>query len=287
MKKINQTKKTKIETGLLILIIPFIIGIIIACLIPRPVIGIIQIRDEIDTKMSIRIIKEIDYARAHPEIKAVVLILDSPGGTINDTELIYLELLKLRETKPVITMVEGLSASGSFYLSMGTDYIFSNPSARIGNVGVIGTLPSSPMVLEETISTGPYKLFGNQREGYTRFIELIKESFYQVVELGRGDRLKLSKEEILRGELYPASEAAKVGLIDEVGPQSSAVDKAAQMAHIAHYKTLNLTEAVASEKSAKEESSFFLLDENGVSTGYPKESGIYLLYIPDYGSEIP
>ena len=287
MKKINQTDKTKNEMGLLIFIIPFIIGIIIACLIPRPVIGIIQIRDEIDTKMSIRVIKEIDYARSHPEIKAVVLILDSPGGTINDTELIYLELLKLRETKPVITMVEGLSASGSFYLSMGTDYIFSNPSARIGNVGVIGTLPSSPMVLEETISTGPYKLFGNQREGYTRFIELIKESFYQVVEFGRGDRLKLSKEEILRGELYPASEAAKAGLIDEVGPQSSAVDKAAQMAHIAHYKTLNLTEAVASEKAAKEESSFFLLDENGVSTGYPKESGIYLLYIPDYGSEIP
>ncbi len=286
MKKITRTKKTKSEMGFLIFIIPLIIGIMIACFVPRPVIGVIQIRDEIDTKMSIRIIEEIEYARSHPEIKAVVLILDSPGGTINDTELIYLELLKLRETKPVVTMVEGLSASGSFYLSMGTDYIFSNPSARIGNVGVIGTLPSSPMVLEETISTGPYKLFGNQREGYTRFIELIKESFYQVVELGRGDRLKLSKEEILRGELYPASEAVKIGLIDEVGPQSSAVTKAAQLAHIAHYKTIDITEAVASE-NVEEESSFFILDENGVSTGYPKKSGIYLLYIPDYGSEIP
>lgn len=286
MKEITRTKKTKSEMGFLIFIIPLIIGIMIACFVPRPVIGVIQIRDEIDTKMSIRIIEEIEYARSHPEIKAVVLILDSPGGTINDTELIYLELLKLRETKPVVTMVEGLSASGSFYLSMGTDYIFSNPSARIGNVGVIGTLPSSPMVLEETISTGPYKLFGNQREGYTRFIELIKESFYQVVELGRGDRLKLSKEEILRGELYPASEAVKIGLIDEVGPQSSAVTKAAQLAHIAHYKTIDITEAVASE-NVEEESSFFILDENGVSTGYPKKSGIYLLYIPDYGSEIP
>ncbi len=286
MKKITQTKKTKSEIGFLIFIIPLIIGIMIACFVPRPIIGIIQIRDEIDTKMSIRVIEEIEYARSHPEIKAVVLILDSPGGTINDTELIYLELLKLRETKPVVTMVEGLSASGSFYLSMGTDYIFSNPSARIGNVGVIGTLPSSPMVLEETISTGPYKLFGNQREGYTRFIELIKESFYQVVELGRGDRLKLSKEEILRGELYPASEAVKIGLIDEVGPQSSAVTKAAQLAHIAHYKTIAISEAVAIENVEKE-SSFFILDENGISTGYPKKSGIYLLYIPDYGSEIP
>jgi signal peptide peptidase SppA len=286
MKKNSQSSKTKNDPRILIFLLPLVLGILIASLVPRPVIGSIHIRDEIDTKMSIRVMKEIEYARSHPEIKAVVLILDSPGGTINDTELIYLELMKLRETKPVVAMVEGLSASGSFYLAMGTDYIISNPSARIGNVGVIGTLPSSPIVLEETISTGPYKLFGNQREGYTRYIELIKESFYQVVKLGRENKLKLSKEEVLRGELYPASEAAKAGLIDEVGPQSSAVAKAAQLAHIAHYRIINISEALAGETS-DEKSSFFILDENGASTGYPREPGVYLLYIPDYGSEIP
>ncbi len=285
MKTDDKARENKFDFKLLLFLIPLLIGIITAALVPRPVIGIIQIRDEIDNKMSIRVLNEIEYARSHPEVKAVVLIIDSPGGTINDTELIYMELLKLRETKPVVTMVEGLSASGSFYLAMGTDYIVSNPSARIGNVGVIGTLPSSPMVLEETISTGPYKLFGNQRENYTRYIELIKESFYQVVENGRGESLKLSKEEILRGELYPASEAVKDGLIDEVAPQSRAMEKAAQLAHISHYSMTNLTEAVAFEEK-EEESSFFLLDENGVSTGYPRESGVYLLYIPDYGSEM-
>ena len=285
MKKETKARESKNDLKILLFLIPLFIGIISAWLVPQPVIGVIQIRDEIDTKMSLRVLNEIDYARSHPEIKAVVLLIDSPGGTINDTELIYMELLKLRETKPVIAMVEGLSASGSFYLSVGTDYIISNPSARIGNVGVIGTLPSVPMVLEETISTGPYKLFGNQREGYTRYIELIKESFYQVVQIGRGDNLKLSKEEVLRGELYPASEAVKDGLIDEVAPQSRAFEKAAQLAHIAHYAMLDLTKAVASEEK-EEASSFFILDENGVSTGYPRESGVYLLYIPDYGSEI-
>lgn len=286
MKKEDKARENKIDFKLLLFLIPLVIGIITAALVPRPVIGIIEIRDEIDNKMAIRVLNEIDYARSHPEVKAVVLIIDSPGGTINDTELIYMELLKLRETKPVVTMVEGLSASGSFYLSVGTDYIVSNPSARIGNVGVIGTLPSSPMVLEETISTGPYKLFGNQRESYTRYIELIKESFYQVVENGRGENLELSKEEILRGELYPASEAVKDGLIDEVASQSRAFEIAAQLAYITHYSTINLTKAVASEEK-EEESSFFILDENGVSTGYPRESGVYLLYIPDYGSEMP
>jgi len=286
MKKEDKARENKNDFKLLFFLIPLVIGIITAALVPRPVIGIIEIRDEIDNKMAIRVLNEIEYARSHPEVKALVLIIDSPGGTINDTELIYMELLKLRETKPVVTMVEGLSASGSFYLSVGTDYIVSNPSARIGNVGVIGTLPSSPMVLEETISTGPYKLFGNQRESYTRYIELIKESFYQVVENGRGENLELSKEEILRGELYPASEAVKDGLIDEVASQSRAFEMAAQLAHITHYSTTSLTEAVAYE-AKEEESSFFILDENGVSTGYPRESGVYLLYIPDYGSEIP
>ncbi|NMB60808.1 MAG: S49 family peptidase [Chloroflexi bacterium] len=271
---------------LLVFILPLLIGLIVAAFIPKPVIGIISIRDEIDTKMSLRVIKEIDYARTHPEIKAVVLILDSPGGTINDTESIYLELMKLRETKPVVTMVEGLSASGSFYLSMGSDYIVSNPSARVGNVGVIGTLPSLPLVLEETISSGPYKLFGNPREEYTRFIELIKENFYQVVALGRGERLKLSEAQVLRGELYPASEAVKHGLIDEVAARSHAIEKAAQLAHIAHYELVDITDALAEEK-VREASTFFLLDENGVSTGYPREAGIYLLYIPNFGSEIP
>ncbi len=271
---------------LLVFILPLLIGLIVAAFIPKPVIGIISIRDEIDTKMSLRVIKEIDYARTHPEIKAVVLILDSPGGTINDTESIYLELMKLRETKPVVTMVEGLSASGSFYLSMGSDYIVSNPSARVGHVVVIGTLPSLPLVLEETISSGPYKLFGNPREEYTRFIELIKENFYQVVALGRGERLKLSEAQVLRGELYPASEAVKHGLIDEVAARSHAIEKAAQLAHIAHYELVDITDALAEEK-VREASTFFLLDENGVSTGYPREAGIYLLYIPNFGSEIP
>jgi len=279
-------ERKSIWSTLLFFILPLIIGLIVAAFIPKPVIGTISIRDEIDTKMSLRVIKEIDYARTHPEIKAVVLILDSPGGTINDTELIYLELMKLRESKPVVTMVEGLSASGSFYLSLGSDYIVSNPSARIGNVGVIGTLPSSPLVLEETISTGPYKLFGNPREEYSRYIELIKENFYQVVALGRGDRLKLSEEQVLRGELYPASEAVKNGLIDEVAPRSRSVEKAAQLAHIAHYDIADITEALTEEK-AEQASTFYLLDENGVSTGYPKEAGIYLLYIPNFGSEIP
>ena len=283
----NAQKESKsIWFILLIFILPLLIGLIVAAFIPQPVIGTISIRDEIDTKMSLRVIKEIDYARTHPEIKAVVLILDSPGGTINDTELIYLELMKLRESKPVVTMVEGLSASGSFYLSMVSDYIVSNPSARVGNVGVIGTLPSYPLVLEETISTGPYKLFGNPREEYTRFIELIKENFYQVVTLGRGERLKLSEVQVLRGELYPASEAVKYGLIDEVAARSRAIEKAAQLAHIAHYELVDITSASAGEK-AEEVSTFFLLDENGVSTGYPREAGIYLLYIPNFGSEIP
>ena len=166
---------------LLFILIPLLTGVILASFIPQPVIGTIEIRDAIDNRMSRWVMEQLDYARSHPEVRAVVLLLDCPGGTINDTELIYLEIINLRKTMPVVTMVEGLSASGAFYLSVGTDFIFSNPSAMVGNIGVVGFLPPIPMVFEETISTGPYKLWGTPRDMYIRQIDMMKESFLQVV----------------------------------------------------------------------------------------------------------
>jgi len=85
-----------------------------------------------------------------------VLILDSPGGTVVDTEAIYMELTRLRQSKPVVTWVSGMAASGAFYLSSGTDYIVAVRASEVGNVGVIGYLPPSPIVLEDTISPWPY-----------------------------------------------------------------------------------------------------------------------------------
>lgn len=257
--------------------LPLIVGILLASIIPQPVVGIIRLDDAIYAQTSRNLIKQIDYAMSHPEIRAVVLAFDSPGGTVVDTEAVYMELERLRAKKPVVTAINGMAASGAYYLSVGTDYIFAKPTSLVGNVGVIGYLPPSPYVFEDIISTGPYKLWGAPRDSDMRQIEMVKEGFYQAVTLGRGERLKIGPETLLRGQIWPGTEALRLGLIDELGTESDAARKAAQMAHIWHYQTAELHDLAGIQEAGV---LFFMQSPQGITLPYPKEAGIYLLYIP-------
>src|SRR5690349_7481235 len=187
--------------ALLWLALPLIAGILIAALVPQPTVGIIYLNDTINAYSAKGLINQIDYARDHPEIRAVVLVLHSPGGTVADTEAIYLELLKLRQTKPFVASINTMAASGAYYLTVGSDYAFAKPTSVVGNIGVIGYLPPLPSILEDTISTGPYKLWGSPRDAYIRQIEMIKQGFYGAVMAGRGDRLTADRDLVLSGQI--------------------------------------------------------------------------------------
>ncbi|MFV1859415.1 MAG: S49 family peptidase [Anaerolineales bacterium] len=270
---------------LLLLLIPLVLGIAIAAMIPRPVVGLIYLRDAIQAFSSAEMIAQIRYARDQPEIRAVVLVIDSPGGTVIDTEAVYLELARLREKKPVVTMAQGVAASGAYYLSVGTDYIFAGPSSPIGNVGVLSQLPPAPSVFEDIVSTGPYKLFGSARDAQLRRMEAIKQAFYQAVSLGRGDALKIGPETLLRGEIWLGGEAMRLGLVDELGSVSQAIQHAAEMAQIANYKVENLREPAG--LSSELFFPFFMETAEGALTPYPRQSGLYLLWVPPSDGAAP
>lgn len=256
-----------------------VIGILLSLLTPRPEIGVIQLSDAIYSTTASELITQINYARQDPNIHAVVLILNSPGGTVVDTEAVYMELARLRQTKPVVTWINGMAASGAYYLSSGTDYVIAVPSSEVGNVGVIGYLPPTPMVLEDTISTGPYKLWGSPRDTTMREIEMIKQGFYQAVTLGRGSRLKIGPEILLRGQIWAANEAYQYGLVDQLGSRTDAYNKAASLAHLWHYQVSDLY--VASGLSQGTSTlGFFQQTKDGMKLPYPSEAGIYMLYIP-------
>ncbi len=260
-------------------LLPLILGVLLALLlIPQPIIGKIYLNDSIYANTAKDMIAQIDYARSHPEVRAVVLILDSPGGTVADTESVYMELEALRQTKPIVTVVESMAASGAYYLAVGTDYIISKPTSEVGNVGVIGTLPSSPEVYEDTASTGPYKLWGGPRDAFLRQIEMIKGGFYQAVKLGRGDALKMPPEDILRGEIWPGSEALHLGVIDALGSQLDGFEKAGQLAHISHYRVADLRELAGLPETIN--ASFYFEAPDGTLSPYPRKAGLFYLYIP-------
>ena len=267
------------------LLLPLAIGILLSTLIPRPIIGLIRLNDAIYSYTSSDLIAQINYAMDHPEIRAVVLVLDSPGGTVADTEAVYLELARLRQAKPVVTFVKGMAASGAYYMAVGTDYIVASPSSLVGNVGVIAQLPPNPIIQEDLATTGPYKINGTPRDALMREMEIIKHGFHEAVTLGRGENLQIGPEILLRGQIWLGSDALRFGLVDVLGSQSKAVEQASRMARIRHYSLVELYNLI--DRPELMPFSFFIETPEGVLTPYPKESGLYLLYIPPLERRLP
>jgi protease IV len=259
------------------IVIPLAIGVWLMMAVPRPVIGTIYLRDAIYADTAKDIITEIAYAREHSEVRGVVLVLDSPGGTVSDTESIYLELARLRAQKPVIAVIENMAASGAYYLAVGTDYIYTKPSSEVGNVGVRTLLPTDPQAYEEAVSTGPFKFTGGSRDTALRSLEPIKQSFYNAVVLGRGTALKADANTVLSGELFLGSDAVRLGLADAIGTHTDGVDYVANLVHVANYENADLRVLAGIPEPI---SIFFLLAPDGTRTAYPREAGLYMLYIP-------
>jgi protease-4 len=262
----------KVWGWLLVILVPLVLGILTSLLVRQPVVGIIQVKDAIYSNTAQDMITQIRYARENPQVRAVVLVINSPGGTVSDTESVYLELAALRE-------VEGMAASGAYYLSVGSDYVMAKSSSEVGNIGIIGYTPSTPQVYDSVYSTGPYKLWGYPKDKFIRELEALKLGFYQAVKAGRGDKLKASPEVVLSGQIWLGSEALQLGLIDELGTQSQAFDKAASMAQISNYAVKDLRELAGIPEP--QVSSFYGMTESGAPTHLPLEAGIYLLYIPE------
>lgn len=267
----------RVRNVLLWVAIPLILGLLIASAVPQPVVGVIRLEDAIYAYTAQNMIKEIDYAIDHPEVRAVVLVFDSPGGTVVDTESTYMELERLRAKKPVVTVVNGMAASGAYYLSVGSDYIFAKPSSLVGNIGVIGYLPPAPFVIEDVISTGPYKLWGAPRDSDMRQVEMIKQGFFQAVKLGREGKLNGDDSVIFSGQIWAGTDALRLGIIDAFGTENDGAQKAAELAKIANYKVADLADLAGINLYT---GLFFMQGADGMVLPYPNKAGTYMLYIP-------
>jgi protease-4 len=184
----------------------------------------------------------MDYANRNNRIKAVVIRLSSPGGGATSSERLYIEARKLRENKPVVMVLNDLVASGGFMMAMGASHTYVKTSSLIGNVGVVsstgGVLPPAPS--ESVIFTGPSKLTGATRREWVGLMDLLKQSFAQMVIQERGDKLRLSPEELTEGRLYVGMEAVQLGLADEIGDDTDAIAKAASLAGISGYELVDV-----------------------------------------------
>ncbi len=204
----------------------------------KPKIGVIDVPYTVLNERSAYVIGEyLDYAERNDSIKAVVIRLTSPGGDAGASERLYGDIRELRERKPVVMMMNDLVASGGFMMAMGASHTYATPSALVGNVGVVSFVgPLIPTLPEEgLVSSGVYKLSGSSRRDFTGMVNQLAESFAGMVLAERGGKARISRAELMEARLYTGVDAVRLGLVDEIGSDSNAFSRAAELGGISNY----------------------------------------------------
>ena len=234
------------NSRIFLLFISIVIGLLLFnILIGIPEVGIITIDTPfLSENTKTDIISMLRYAGDEPSIKAVMINMNSPGGEVTKIEEIYLEVLKLKAKKPVVVSVSSTALSGGYYISSAANFIYVKPSSEIGNIGVISTLPEAWKPDSEQITTGPYKISGRSRKDYAAQVEVIKKGFLMAVISQRGDILKVDAERLSTAEIFLGADGVRKGLADDIGTGSDAIEKAASIAGIANYETVNINKVL-------------------------------------------
>jgi len=179
-------------------------------------------------------------------MKAVVVRLNSPGGTLAGSEGVFLTFAEVRRHKPVVVAVDDMAVSGGYLAALGANAIYVKPMSLVGNVGAIFYLPRDiGRPLEDVVATGPFKTEGASYRMYVNLLEMVKEAFWATVQSQRGERLRLSREEVLTGRIFSGVEAVRFGLADAIGGVADAIHGAARMAGLRRYRVVDVNAEVA------------------------------------------
>lgn len=186
------------------------------------------------------------------DVKAVVLRINSGGGSAYASEQIwhYVELLKKK--KPVVVSMGGMAASGGYYISSGASWIVSEPTTLTGSIGIFGMFPDFSGLLTQKlgvkfdeVSTNRHSSFGtmarpfNEEEMYylNKYIERGYNLFRSRVAQGR--KMSVAQvEQLAQGHVYTGQDALRLKLVDELGGLNAAIDKAAKLAKLKTYHTV-------------------------------------------------
>ena len=182
-------------------------------------------------------------------IQAVVLRVNSPGGSVDASEAIRSELEALRRYQiPIVISMGGMAASGGYWISTASDYIVASPNTITGSIGIFGIVPtfenslSHIGVYNDGVSTSPLtnnSLTQNLPDELNQFIQMnIDNGYSTFISLVANARNMTSEQvdHIAQGQVWLGSEASKNGLVDKLGDFDDAIDMAATLADIPNYK---------------------------------------------------
>lgn len=198
-----------------------------------------------------KVCKDLEELAEDKEIKAVVLRVNSGGGSAYASEQIWHQIMELKKKKPVVASMGGMAASGAYYMSAPADWIVAEPTTLTGSIGIFGMFPDASSLFAEKlgvrfdeVKTNKYAGFGTQARPFTE-----DEMAYLTQYVNRGYRLfrhrvaegrKMTDsqvEKIAQGHVYTGQDAQKIGLVDQLGGLDTAIAKAVQLAKLTGYST--------------------------------------------------
>jgi len=199
--------------------------------------------------------RSLQEARKNEDVKAIVLRIDSPGGSALTSDLIWREIEITKKVKPVVVSMGNYAASGGYYIACNANKIFAESNTITGSIGVFGVLPNfTPLANKLGVNTeqvethensanySPFVPVDEKFRAYTlESVEHIYNTFVNRVSQGR--KMTFAQvDAIAQGRVWSGSEAIKIGLVDKIGGLNDAIAEAARIAKIKSYSTQNYPE---------------------------------------------
>ena len=204
-----------------------------------------------------KVCKDLEKLMNDDDIKAVVLRINTGGGSAYASEQIWHSMKQLKAKKPVVVSMGGMAASGGYYISCIGNYIYAEPTTLTGSIGIFGMFPDASQLLTEKlgvkfeeIKTNKFATFGSMSRPISeeemaylnRYIERGYDLFRSRVAEGR----KMSVDEvekIAQGHVWLGQDALKIKLVDALGGLDDAIKKAAELAKLEEYHSVAYPEA--------------------------------------------
>ncbi len=203
---------------------------------------------------SVTIAEALMEARNDSDVKAIVLRINSPGGSALASEVIWKETQLARAAKPFVVSMGDVAASGGYYIASGSDKIFANPTTITGSIGVFGMIPNLKGLMNnklgltfDGVKTNDHADFISANRALSDFeyrklqksVDKIYSTFLTRVSTGR-NMTKAEVDAIGQGRVWTGDDALEIGLVDTLGGLDAAILYASQVAGLEHYKVKDL-----------------------------------------------
>ncbi|MGN7515156.1 MAG: signal peptide peptidase SppA [Allomuricauda sp.] len=194
------------------------------------------------------IVDALHKALDNERVKAIVLRVNSPGGSALVSDIIWREMQLAKEEKPLVVSFGNVAASGGYYIGVGGDRIFAEPTTITGSIGVFGTIPNVNQLAAD-IGINAEQVGTNQNSVDYSFFEPMTDSFRSVMQesieetyetfldrVAQGRNMSVERvNEVAQGRVWSGVDAQALGLVDELGTLDDAIAAAAEMAGVKDY----------------------------------------------------